>query len=90
MLAAVLSWLLLRHLPEKDRQIKQLLADKDAQLRALLEARDRQAESVRAEFLDALERAGDAHRDAVAEVGRHCREEIERFLSVFAGRAGPR
>jgi PAS domain S-box-containing protein len=60
LLGMVLGWLLMRHLPEKDRQLKELL---DAHARAL-EARD------------ALLRAqADAHRVAVDRVVLSCQEE---------------
>ncbi len=40
LLGAVLSWLLLKHLPEKDRQIERLITDKDSQITALIKTAD--------------------------------------------------
>jgi hypothetical protein len=72
LLGAVLGWLFLRHLPAKDKQ-----------LREFIESRDRAFDAARREFTAALAELGRSHEKAVAETGRHCREEVERILAVF-------
>ena len=76
-LGMVLAWLFLKHLPAKDKQ-----------LREFIRGRDEAFDAARRDFTAALEKLGEAHKAAVTEVSRHCREEVERFLSVVAGR-GP-
>ncbi len=46
LLGSVLFWLLMRHLPDKDRQIKELLADKDKQIMDLISQHNEERSAV--------------------------------------------
>lgn len=63
LLGLVLGWLLLRHLPEKDRQIKEILDAKDKQFTELLDAKDKQIDEQRKEFACSMEKMVQAFRD---------------------------
>lgn len=72
LLGLVLAWLMLRHLPEKDRQLAELQA-----------ACDRRGEAQRGEFTAALRGLTDDHHKLVGEILDHCRQESERLLGRF-------
>lgn len=42
LLGAVLAWLLLKHLPDKDKQIQTMVEGKDLQIKTLMEVKDKQ------------------------------------------------
>jgi len=67
LLGAVLTWLLFRHLPAKDEQVKGLIERHDAVLDGLIQRHDAGLKEARAEFREALE-----------SVVAHCEREMEK------------
>ncbi len=64
-MGAVLAWLLFRHLPAKDAQVKELIERHDAVLDAQIERHDAVLKDARTEFRGALE-----------TVVNHCEREM--------------
>lgn len=62
-LGLVLGWLLLKHLPSKDQQLKEFIAAKDAVLLAQADACDKERRAQREDFRVALQQIS-THQDA--------------------------
>lgn len=88
LLGAVLAWLLLKHLPDKDRQLHDLLASKDEQMKTLLTSKDQQlAEQMRQE----RESCEHRHQENLTEIRierdlreRQHKEEMEEFATLHS------
>jgi hypothetical protein len=77
LLGLVLGWLLLVHLPAKDKQLKDLLEAKDKQIRDLVEAKDRMAERMEAAKDTAI---AEQRKDSLAAM----RAQTETFVAANA------
>lgn len=88
LLGLVLAWLLLKHLPEKDKQIYSLIEVKDKQLETIMGLKDQQIKDVMAaktaqmtELLSShaqhVDRMHRENKDMMAQVIAHCKEEME-------------
>lgn len=89
LLGLVLGWLLLVHLPAKDKQLKDLLELKDKQFTVMQEAKDKQfselLEMKDAQLVEQLrnerttvQAMGKDYRDGLRDVVKHCEEESAR------------
>lgn len=90
LLGLVLSWLLLKHLPDKDKQIKEFQEAKDQQIAELTGKHERKLELVTATFrTESLEirREFKAALDAVLS---HCEKEMGKFTSGIRDEIGRR
>ena len=65
LLGLVLGWLLLVHLPAKDKQLQQLLDGKDKQMQSIL---DRKWEMIQKMSAD--------YKESIREVAAHCQQEM--------------
>lgn len=72
LLGLVLGWLLLRHLPIKDQQMKDFQAVKDLQLKEQAEAARKENAESRREF-----------REALSQILKHCEDESKRIVEAF-------
>ena len=79
LLGAVLCWLLLKHLPDKDKQLEKLLTTKDDQMRELLASRDVLMESQLTAERESCEKR---HQDNLIEV-RMDREQRDRHYEAL-------
>lgn len=77
LLGLVLAWLLLKHLPDKDRQLKELIDSKDAAIDALIEKQDARIGSLQATFKASI--------DAVV---KHCEDEGKATTAAFQKEIG--
>lgn len=71
LLGLVLAWLLLKHLPDKDK----FLTD-------TIDKKERVIEAQKAEFTAALHKQTSDHKAALSEIVEHCREENEHVRST--------
>lgn len=69
----VLSWLLLKHMPDKDRQLKELIDRHDMQMQELLDRHDKAENALSVTFTNALER-----------ITQHCKDEMSRMLASLS------
>lgn len=79
LLGLVLWWLLFKHLPNKDQQIKELIGDhngmvskKDEQITGLISTQERKIENL-----------SDTFQKALSTVVEHCKEESEKLYEKF-------
>jgi gas vesicle protein len=90
LLGAVLSWLLLVHLPAKDKQLKEIMDSKDALLVAEMNKRDEvikdltiafntQSRDMRKEFRETMDAVLASHERRVAELATAMRNELEQL-----------
>lgn len=77
LLGAVLGWLLLKHLPDKDKQIKEFVQGKDDHVKALADEFRRELKETRIEYRAALE-----------SVLGHCRQEMETISATLKEELG--
>jgi hypothetical protein len=75
LLGLVLSWLLLKHLPDKDRYIRDLMDRHDAATRYLTER-----------FGEGLRAVTEHCREELAEVSGTFRREVDRLIEAVQGR----
>lgn len=97
LLGCVLGWLLLKHLPAKDQQLKEYVEFKDNQLKKVLEDKDAALADLAAKYERKLEVVAKAFEKEAIEsriefkraldtVMAHCTEETRRIIEVFRGR----
>lgn len=79
LLGLVLSWLLLVHLPAKDKQIKELAEAKDNQLEKLLLAQREERQADRLEIKEVVE----AHQRVIDKLINSTKEEFNRDREAF-------
>lgn len=72
LLGAVLSWLLLKHLPDKDKLIRELIADKDAQIQTVLQTK-----------WAALSKLTDDYKESLKSVAEHCEREMAHISTAW-------
>lgn len=90
LLGAVLSWLLLVHLPSKDKQVKELLEGKDKQAAEIIAAFRQESKELRGEFREALS-VIEAHSDRrITELSLALRAEFERLNDALVQQTGRR
>ena len=68
LLGLVLAWLLLKHLPDKDKQIQGLIDSKDAAVKGLIEAKDAAVKEITLLFRDSLSAATTAFTASVEKL----------------------
>lgn len=73
LLGLVLGWLLLKHLPDKDKQLDGILQRKEAFIRSLLDTNVATEKESRKEF-----------RESLNAVVNHCREEMQTLANIQA------
>lgn len=76
LLGAVLAWLLLKHLPDKDRQISNLLQMKDKQVEDLLKVKNDQLKMMVESATQNQERMHTENQRALDRVIAHCKDEM--------------
>jgi hypothetical protein len=72
LLGLVLCWLLLKHLPDKDRQINNLVEAKDRQMTELRVAMEVRIDTQRRDFIEALGSVTTTYRAEAAEERKVC------------------
>lgn len=91
LLGLVLGWLLLVHLPSKDKQLKELIDAQDKQVGVLVEKFEKALADTRGEFRDALDRISERHERQVNAMIDALRSEFAAVYDramVFATRHG--
>lgn len=83
LLGAVLSWLLLRHLPAKDAQLEKLIKDKDDRIDALVKEHRETVREVIQHHTDNAVRARDDFRTILNSVIQHCEKEVTGMATVM-------
>lgn len=83
-LGLVLGWLLLIHLPAKDKQIKEMTADKDGQLsakdkllREIIDTKDGQIRGLIEAKDNSITKMGEYHKAVVEAVVKNCDEQAK-------------
>jgi hypothetical protein len=84
LLGAVLSWLLLIHLPAKDKQFTSLTEVKDAQIRSIIDSKDRQLTELLAAKWAAIQEITKETKYMVKTVAGHCERELEKITARFS------
>lgn len=79
LLGLVLFWLLVIHLPNKDKQIKELLEGKDKQISEIIAAFRSESKEGRTEFKEALSVIQTAADRRMNELSTTLRNEFERL-----------
>jgi len=75
LLGLVLGWLLLRHLPAKDAQLKELMTDKDNHAKALVADHQGATKELIARNDAALKLAREDYKESLKGVQEHCERE---------------
>jgi hypothetical protein len=83
LLGLVLAWLLLVHLPQKDRQIKEPIESKDARINTLLEQKWAALQAMSTDHKDTIEAMAGEFRSAAEGAHDHCERGIERLASLL-------
>lgn len=83
LLGLVLSWLLLKHLPDKDKQLKDIMDSKDAQIKYLTEKHEAKIESITSAFEKESAAAKNEFKVTLGEVISHCERENVRVMEAF-------
>lgn len=86
LLGAVLGWLLIIHLPAKDKLMKELIGDKDAQVNVLLEHKWAAIQTMSTDHKEAITRLATEFRAVIAETSAHCDKEVGRLVSYMEER----
>lgn len=93
LLGLVLGWLLLRHLPEKDRQMKEYVTEKDIQMNKYVENKDKQMDKILTDAENSSIRQGNDFKEALVQITDHCAQEMKnltefwkRELDILAGK----
>lgn len=81
LLGLVLAWLLLKHLPEKDRQVERLVQACDAEVRTIVDKFDGAIRDGRTEFRDILNAMNTIHDRHVAALMTAIRDEFKDIRS---------
>jgi hypothetical protein len=87
LLGLVLGWLLLVHLPAKDKQLKEvidgkdklldgIIATKDKLLKDTIDSRDKQLNDILAKKWDMIQALTKDHKESVERVALHCEQEM--------------
>lgn len=83
LLGLVLSWLLLVHLPAKDKQLKEFMDSKDTHIASLTEKYEKKLELVTLTFeKEATEARNDFKRTLDIVMG-HCTDETKKIIDAF-------
>lgn len=93
LLGLVLGWLLLVHLPNKDKQMKDYVTDKDTQLNTYISDKDKQMDKMLADAELSSIRQGNDFKEALVQITEHCAAEMKtvtefwkRELDIMSGR----
>ncbi len=76
LLGLVLAWLLLKHLPDKDKQQKDLMEAKDRQLASMLEAKDKEMTAQLTHKWQLIQKLSEDFREDLRILTAHCKDEI--------------
>jgi PAS domain S-box-containing protein len=76
----VLGWLLLKRLPDNDRQLEKLLGDKDRQIKEMAAVHTAAAEKAALAQAAAAEKAAQAHSDAIRDMAKAHAEEVKEVV----------
>jgi hypothetical protein len=86
LLGMVLGWLLLVHLPAKDKMLLQLVTSKDDAIKANDTANNTKVEGLVIAFRQELSVSRDAFRNELSanrtEIMQHCKEELARVVTA--------
>ncbi len=83
LLGLVLGWLLLKHLPEKDRQFKEFLDGKDSAIAQQAKEHKEAVEALTKCHEAEQEKTRVAFEKAMEVVTAHCKEETRQMIEVF-------
>lgn len=83
LLGLVLAWLLLRHLPAKDQQLKDFSEAKDRHVQYLTERYEAKLDAVTSAFERETHETREEFKKALDEVLRHCEKETARLIDAF-------
>lgn len=86
LLGLVLGWLLLKHLPDKDRMIREIIREHDTTEREIVLAAQAQVDRARKEFTDSLRYVVDKQEQQNKELIAAIQRDFERLM----GHPGPR
>ena len=84
LLGLVLGWLLLKHLPDKDKQITKFIEDKDRHIIAMSETYERKLNVIVASYEKENRETKDEFRAALNSVLSHCDREVGRVTEAIA------
>ena len=83
LLAPVLYWLCMIHLPAKDRQIDDMIKKKDDQVTMLTALYEKRMDAVTASFKQECKEGRDEFKTALTAVLNHCQEEGKRVMDAL-------
>lgn len=84
LLGLVLGWLLLKHLPDKDRQITKFIEDKDRHVVVMSEMYERKLNAIVASYEKESRETKEEFREALNSVLSHCDREVGRVTEAIA------
>lgn len=82
-LGLVLGWLLLKHLPSKDQQLKEFIDAKDKALLALSQACDTERRAAREDFRASLEQISSHHESQMNALVEALHREIDALAQTI-------
>ena len=90
LLGLVLGWLMLKHLPDKDKQISglidqfgKMLDAREVALRELIAAKDKQISEMLVNKWQIIQSLTKDYRDGIKDVAGHCEQEIARLTTYW-------
>jgi hypothetical protein len=82
LLGLVLGWLLLKHLPDKDRMIREIIKEHDTIEREIVTAANESVDRARREFTESLRYVVDKQEQQNKELILAIQRDFERIISV--------
>ena len=76
LLGLVLSWLLFKHLPEKDKQMASFVEKKDDMLKHVANSFSERIKGVAEQHTATVKEMNAAHKEALDRVVKHCEQEM--------------
>lgn len=83
LLGLVLFWLLIIHLPSKDKQLREYVTDKDEQFREYVQGKDAHIEKLSTDFHADLKLTTEHCERELREIGDWFRKEMAETRTVF-------
>lgn len=82
-LVFVLRWLLYTHLPEKDKQMKELIASKDSLAKDLADATEKRIDAMAALFRQEMTDTRKEYRESLQSILGHCERETAKISEAI-------
>ena len=86
LLGLVLAWLLLKHLPDKDRMIREILKEHDAEVKEIVAGFQGQLDRARGEYVASLKYVADKSEQVMKEQVAALHREFERLEHMLTAK----